>query len=318
MSEHVLIMNSDADWFVSQLLVECPNFRYSAADTPEQAMELAPDADILIGLAPALSDPLLNSMQNLKWVHALTTGVDNLARSPKLALDIFLSNSRGFHGPQMSELAVLLMLSTLRDYPRILENQKAKQWERWPQPLLFGKSACIVGLGSIAEALIDRLLAFDMTLTGVSDGRSNVHGITRIYPRSELPTAAGDTDFLIILVPYMSSTHHLIDDEVISQMRPDSILINLSRGGCLDEDALEKHLKARTIRAAALDVFEHEPLPSDSSLWDTPGITLTPHIGGVSDIYREQVLPSVIKNLKAWAKGGGPALPDLVKREELI
>lgn len=318
MSEHVLIMNSDADWFVSQLSKECPNYSYSAAQTPEHAMELAPDAEILIGLAPALTEPLIRSMEKLKWIHALTTGVDNLARSPNLPSNVFLSNSRGFHGPQMSELAILLMLSTLRDFPKILDNQKAKLWERWPQPLLFGRTACIVGLGSIAEALVERLLAFDMIVTGVSDGRSDVRGITRIYPRSELATAAGDTDFLIVLVPYMASTHHMVNDAVIAQMRPNSILINLSRGGCLDEEALEKHVNAGTIRAAALDVFEQEPLPPDSSLWDTPGITLTPHIGGVSDIYRKQVLPSVIKNLQAWTANGGLTLPDLVKREELI
>ena len=315
MSEHVLIMNSDADWFVSQLSAECPAFSYSAAQSSEQAMEKAPDAEILIGLAPALSEALLRSMTNLKWIHALTTGVDNLIKSPSLGPDVFLSNSRGFHGPQMSELAVLLMMSTLRDYPRILENQKAKRWERWPQPLLHGRTASIVGLGSISEALTERLLAFGMTVTGVSDGRTNVPGITRIYKRSELADAAVNADFLIVLVPYSTQTHHLVNDKIIAAMRPDGILINLSRGGCVDEEAVARHVRAGTIRAAALDVFEQEPLPPESALWDTPGITLTPHIGGMSDIYREQVLPNVINNLKAWASGGGSALPDRIERE---
>ncbi|MGI9449910.1 MAG: D-2-hydroxyacid dehydrogenase [Geminicoccaceae bacterium] len=316
MREKVLIINSDADWFVSQLSAAYPTFSFSAAQSSEQAMETAPKADILIGLAPALSEPLLLSMTNLKWIHALTTGVDNLVNSSSLSPDVFLSNSSGFHGPQMSELAVLLMLSTLRDYPRMLENQKAKRWERWPQPLLYGRTACIVGLGSIAEALVERLLAFGMTVTGVSDGRSRVPGVARVYRRSELVIAAGDTDFLIVLVPYSAGTHHLVNDAVIAAMRPDAILINLSRGGCVDEDALTKHIQAGTIRAAALDVFEQEPLPKDNALWGTPGITLTPHIGGMSDIYREQVLPSVINNLNAWARGGGSALPDRIKHGE--
>ena len=315
MGEHILIMDKDADWFASQLAPQFPDFTFSAAHSLEQALETAKDAEILIGLAPALKEPLLQAMANLKWIHALTTGVDNLLTSPSLAPDIFLSNSRGIHGPQMSELAVLFMLSTLRDYPRMLENQNRRLWERWPQPLLLGKTACIVGLGSIAEALIERLLAFGMTVTGVSDGRSDVAGVTRVYRRDELANAAGDTDFLIVLVPYTPTTHHMINDTIVAAMRPDAILINLSRGGCVDEDAVEKHLRSGTIRAAALDVFEQEPLPESSSLWDTPGITLTPHIGGMSDIYREQVLPSVINNLKAWVNGGGRALPDRVERE---
>ncbi len=318
MREHVLIMNGDAEWFVSQLLVECPEYSYLAAVDPDQAIDVGSHAEILVGLAPALTEDLIGSMANLKWIHALTTGVDNLLSSPSVGQDVYLSNSSGFHGPQMSELAVLLMLSTLRDYPRILDNQKAAKWERWPQPLLEGRSACIVGVGSIAEALCSRLLAFGMTVTGVSDGRTEVPGFSRVYKRSEFTSAAADTDFLIILVPYSPATHHLVNDEVIAAMRPDAILINLSRGGCLDEQALEKHMTAGTIRAAALDVFEQEPLPSDSPLWHTPGVTITPHIGGVSDIYRKQVLPSVIRNLKAWNNGGGADLPDLIAREETV
>lgn len=316
MKERVLIMNADAQWFANQLAEACPGFSYVAAGSPEQAMEIEPEAEILIGLAPALSEPLIQSMKNLKWIHALTTGVDNLVSSASIGPDVYLSNSRGFHGPQMSELAILLMLSTLRDYPRILDNQRAKRWERWPQPLLQGRTACIVGVGSIAEALAARLLALKMTITGVSDGRSKAPGFTRIYKRAELATAVGDADFVVVLTPYSSRTHHIVGDAVIAAMRSDAILINLSRGGCVDEDAVKRHLAAGTIRAAALDVFEQEPLATNSALWDAPGMTITPHIGGVSSNYREQVLPVVINNLNAWTKGGGPDLPDRVEREQ--
>lgn len=315
MKERVLIMNGDAHWFASQLAGACPGFSYSAAESPEQAIEIAPEAEILIGLAPALCEPLIQSMKNLKWIHALTTGVDNLVNSPSIGQDVVLSNSRGIHGPQMSELAILLMLSTLRDFPRMLENQRAKRWERWPQPLLQGRTACIIGVGSIAEALAARLLALEVTVTGVSDGRSKVPGFARIYKRADLAAAVSRADFVVVLTPYTPQTHHIVSDAVISFMRTDAILINLSRGGCVDEDAVKRHLAAGAIRAAALDVFEQEPLASDSALWDATGVTITPHIGGVSDNYREQVLPVVINNLNAWAKGGGSALPDRVERE---
>ena len=315
MKERVLIMNGDAHWIASQLAGACPGFSYSAAESPEQAIEIAPEAEILIGLAPALSEPLIQSMKNLKWIHALTTGVDNLVNSSSIGQDVVLSNSRGIHGPQMSELAIMLMLSTLRDFPRMLENQRAKRWERWPQPLLQGRTACIIGVGSIAEALAARLLALEVTVTGVSDGRSKVPGFARIYKRADLAAAVSRADFVVVLTPYTPQTHHIVSDAVISFMRTDAILINLSRGGCVDEDAVKRHLAAGAIRAAALDVFEQEPLASDSALWNATGVTITPHIGGVSDNYREQVLPVVINNLNAWAKGGGSALPDRVERE---
>jgi D-2-hydroxyacid dehydrogenase (NADP+) len=315
LTNKVLIVNSDADWFAEQLCGKFPALSFHATQTPEQAIDVVEDADILVGLAPDLSEPLLASMPQLKWVHALTTGVDNLVVSSVLSPDVYLSNSSGFHGPQMSELAIMLMLSTVRDLPRMLENQKAKNWQRWPQPLLKGKTACVVGLGSIAEALATRLLGFGMKLTGVSDGRSGAPGYSKVYPRTKLADAASEADFLIVLVPYSPSTHHLVDDSVFAVMRPGSILINIARGGCVDEEALQRHMRAGTIGAAALDVFAEEPLPSHNSLWDTPGLIITPHIGGMSNTYREQVLPIVINNLKAWAEGGGETLPNRVRRE---
>lgn len=315
MKERVLIMNADADWFADQLAKTCPDFTYLAAQTQEDAQPLAPQADILIGLAPALKDPLIDGAGNLKWIHALTTGVDNLLASPAVGADVALSNSSGFHGPQMSELAILLMLSTLRNYPRMLDNQRTKTWERWPQPLLQGRTACLVGVGSISEALAARLNVLEMTVTGVSDGRNEVAGFARIHKRADLTRVVGEADFVVVLTPYSPQTHHIVGDAVISAMRPDGILINLSRGGCVDEAALRDHLARGTIRAAALDVFEQEPLPADSPNWDAPGMTIIPHLGGVSDNYRTQVLPVIINNLNAWAKGGASALPDRIERE---
>ena len=315
MTEKVLILNQDADWFAERLQAACPAYSYQTARTGEEARREAGDTDILIGLAPHIDGGLLRAMPQLKWVHALTTGVDNLTRSPDLRDHVVLSNSSGFHGPQMSELTVLLMLSTLRDYPRILENQRHKDWQRWPQPLLKGRTACVLGLGAIAEDLAVRLLAFGMTLTGVSEGRDTVDGFSRIYRRSELAAAAHEADFLIVLVPYSEATHHIVNDAVLSAMRPDTILINVARGGCVDEDALQRHLRAGSIKTAALDVFETEPLPSQSPFWDLPGVTITPHLGGFSDTYREQVLPIVIDHLEAWQNGGATALQGRIHRE---
>jgi phosphoglycerate dehydrogenase-like enzyme len=298
------------------LSAACPEYTYATASSAEQARGRHGKVDILIGLAPNLDESLIESLPDLKWVHALTTGVDNLLASSSLKPAVFISNSIGFHGAQMSELAILLMLSSLRDFPRMQQNQRQHTWQRWPQPLLQNKTACIVGLGSIAEALAERSHAFGMKLIGVSDGRKEVPGFLRVYPRRQLASAAGTADFLVVLVPYSQQTHHIINHDVMAAMRPDAILINLARGGCVDETALQEHLRTGSIRAAALDVFAREPLPENSPLWDTNGLTITPHIGGMSDIYREQVLPVVIDNLNAWHRGGGNALPGLVPREQ--
>ena len=315
MVEQVLIFNRDARWFADQLNQKVKGFTYIAAETEAQALQHATTSQVLIALAPQISDELLNAMPKLKWVHALTTGVDNLLQSKALTQGVVLSNSGGIHGPQMSELTFLFMLSALRDYPRMLDNQRKRIWDRWPQPLLIEKTVCIVGLGAIAEALAVRCRAFGMRVTGVSDGRASMEGFASVYPRNALTEAAAGCDFLVVLVPYSPSTHHLIDDAVLRAMGEHAILINIARGGCVDEVALKEHLDQGSIRAAGIDVFETEPLPEDNPLWASERALITPHIGGMSDIYPQQVLPVVIEHLQAWQAGGADALPARVNRE---
>lgn len=314
MSQQILILNSESAWISRQLMSDFPQYNYKAFTHLNDAIERGSECEVLIALAPHINDALLQSMPNLKWIHALTTGVDNLVASKALGSNVFLSNSYGFHGPQMSELAILLMLSSLRDFPQILDNQKQHKWERWPQALMHSKTACIVGVGAIAEDLAKRLVAFGMNVIGVSDGRNQVDGFDKIYPKYELNTAASVSDFIVVLVPYSAKTHHIINDDVLNAMPSNSILINLSRGGCVDEVALVNHLKKNSIRSAALDVFAQEPLSEDSALWDIQNLIITPHIGGMSDNYHRQVLPQIVKNLKAWTEGGGIQLPGIVNR----
>lgn len=269
---------------------------------------------MLVGLAPVLPDDLLARMPNLRWLHALTTGVDNLLGSAALPPGVVLTNSGGFHGPQMSELAILLMLSLLRRFPRMLDDQRAGRWNRWPQPLLEGRGVCILGLGAIAEALALRCNAFGMRVTGVSDGRAAVAGFARVYPRRALALAAAEADFLVVVVPYSPATHHIVDDRILSAMRPGAFLINIARGGCVDEDALLRHLAPGRLGGAGLDVFAVEPLPPDHPFRSLPHVIATPHVGGMSDSYVEQVLPVVLDRFAEHAAGGVAALSGAIPR----
>lgn len=320
MSNNILILNSQAHWLAEQLSSQFPQHNFVAFAKVEDAIKGGANCDVLIALAPQVSDELLTAMPKLKWLHALTAGVDNLLTSKAFSKDIILTNSNGFHGPQMSELAILLMLSVLRDFPKMVENQNQNTWERWPQALMHKKTACIVGLGAIAEGLCTRLNAFGMNVIGVSNGRDEVAGFSKIYKREALCEAASISDFMVVLVPYSEKTHHIIDDAVLTAMPQGSFLINLARGGCLDEAALCEHLKKASIGGAALDVFEQEPLPENSVLWNAPNLIITPHIGGMSDNYHEQVLPCVIENLSAWSSGdinkNNATLPSIVIRGE--
>lgn len=310
----ILIFESEAAFYARELSARFPALDIGATHDHQRALEMAATARVLIGLAPRLSDELLAAAPRLEWVQALTTGVDNLQASPERGR-FALTNCGGIHGPQMSELAILLMMACQRRFPAVVDNQRAGHWDRWEQPLLDGKTVCIVGLGAIAEHLVRICAAFGMRVTGVSDGRTEVPGFARIYPRADLPQAVQEADFLVVLVPYGPRTHHIINADVLAAMRPDAWLINLSRGGCVDETALQAALRAGRIAGAGLDVFATEPLPSDSPFWSMPNVIVTPHIGGFSANYHEQALPVVARNLADWHSGGVTALRDrLIER----
>jgi len=306
----ILILDSNADYYATRLADAVPELEFRAAATEDEALAVAADATVLVGLAPYLSQQLIAACAKLEWIQALTTGVDNLRGLKRIAL----TNCHGIHGPQMSELAVMTMLNALRDFPRMQANQRAHRWERWPQPVLTGRTVCIVGLGVIGEHLAGMLAAFGVQVTGVSGGRKEAPGFKHVYARENLAEAAAEADILVLLTPYTPQTHHIVDAQVIAAMKPSSLLINLSRGGCLDEIALMDALREKRIAGAALDVFSSEPLPPESPLWDLPNLIVTPHIGGFSDIYHEQALPIVAANMADYAQGGIGALKGRLDR----
>ncbi|WP_176084650.1 D-2-hydroxyacid dehydrogenase [Martelella sp. HB161492] len=310
----ILVIDRDAGFYCDALGRAFPGFTFHRADTADSVSAPALESEVLIGLAPYLGDALLTRMPRLKWVHALTTGVDNLIAAPALGPDVVITNTHGMHGPQMSELAILMMLSLLRRFEQMMAQSRAGVWQRWPQPLLCGKTVTILGLGAIGEALAARCNAFGMTVTGISDGRQTVDGFARIFPRARRAEAAAEADFLVVIVPYSPKTHHIVDDAVLSAMRPGSYLINIARGGCVDEAALLSHLASGHLAGAGLDVFAVEPLPADSPFRALPNVIVTPHIGGMSDTYAAQALPLVKQHLAEFEAFGLKGITDRIIR----
>lgn len=314
MKPKVLIFDSEAPFYARELAARLPGAEYVATNDPAEAVALAPEAKVIIGLAPFIPAPAIAAAKGLDWVQALTTGIDNLLVNPDLK-GVALTNCGGIHGPQMSELAILSMMALARDFPAMLANQQAGIWDRRKQSLLMGKTLCIIGLGAIAETLAKVARPFGMRITGVSDGRAEVPGFDRIHRRADLPTAMAEADFTVVLVPYSPTTHHIIGPEAIGAMKPTGYLVNLSRGGCVDEAALLAALTEGRIGGAALDVFAQEPLPKDSPFWHAPRCIVTPHIGGFSDTYHEQALPVVAERMAEYLSGGVAALTHRLDRE---
>jgi D-2-hydroxyacid dehydrogenase (NADP+) len=262
-----------------------PELAIKTFGTREQALKHAGWADILMCFGPQAKVDFFRETTRLKWVHSLGTGTDGITDSAFLGKDVIVTATRGIHGAPISEMAFLTMLALTRDFRRIERQREAKRWERYPGALLAEKTVGILGLGAIAEDMAPRFKAFGMRVVGISRTDRPIAGFDKIYPRAEIVQAASELDYFVLLVPLEDDTRNIVNDRVLSAMKPTAFLINLARGGVLDEDALLRALDAKKIAGAALDALAKEPLPPDSPLWTMPNVIVTPHIGGFSDVY---------------------------------
>jgi D-2-hydroxyacid dehydrogenase (NADP+) len=305
--------NFDADKLKARLAPKFPSVGLRAAPDTAAAVAMAGDVQGMIGFGHHFSEDLVGAAGRLRWIQSLTTGTDAILRLKSLRPETIVTSTAGMHAPQMSEMAFLHMLALARGYARILDNQRAHRWERWPQPLLYRKTAVILGVGAIALGLAKRCKAFDMQVIGVSATPRALENFDRMMPRSELERAAALADFLIAIVPLSPETRHMVSARVFAAMKPGAFFINLARGGICDEQALLAALREKRIAGAGLDVFQNDPLPPDHPLWEAPGVVITPRLGGLSDVYQEQFIPYVEANLKCCAEGRWGEMLNVVK-----
>ncbi|MGO9947443.1 MAG: D-2-hydroxyacid dehydrogenase [Steroidobacteraceae bacterium] len=302
----------DAKRFEAKVLADFPRLDLLATNDRDLALRHADQADVLIGHHFQFDEEMLRRASRLRWIQSTTAGTDGILKLAALRAEVTVTSTRGMHGPQVSELVFLQMLALLRDFPRILRNQATQFWERWPQPLLWGKTIVIVGVGAIAEALAPRCKAFGMTVYGISSSPRKPEGFDEVFARDEIQRGAALADFLVLIVPHTPQTEKLINAAVIAAMKPDAYLINVARGGVLDEGALRNALHERRLAGAALDVFREGSLSADHPLWREEKVIITPHIGGMSDIYLDQAYPIVRDNLRNFLAGDFAAMKNIV------
>lgn len=275
------------------------------------------DAEIIVTHGPHLetkADHVFTNAKKLKWVQGIGTGVDGIADRPSLRKDIIVTNIHGVHGAPMSEAAMALMLALSRQLPRSLNNKAQHKWENWPSRLLNEKTVGILGMGSIAESMAPRFKAFNMTVLGFTSGVRDVPGFDRVHDKSKLKEMLSGIDYFVVLTPYTPQTHNMIDAEMLAAMKPDSYLINLARGGVVDEQALLDVLKNKRIAGAALDVFAREPLTSESPLWDLDNVIITCHQAATHDNSARNNLPTIQENIRRYLAGDVANMKNVIKR----
>jgi D-2-hydroxyacid dehydrogenase (NADP+) len=273
------------------------------------------EADALITFTPMMSDEVVRAAPRLRWIQTLGTGVDNLVDLPSLGKNVVVTNIHGIHGAPVSEAALAAMLALARGLPRTVRAQDRNEWLRWPPPqLLARKTVGIFGIGVIAETLAPKCKAFGMTVIGISSAKRPVAGFDRVHGRDELIEVVGELDFLVLLTPLTPETRGIIGVRVLAAMKPTSYLINVARGGVVDEVALLEALRQERIAGAALDVFAEEPLPAGHPFWSQKNVLVTPHLGGFCDVYVDLAFPTLETNMRCFLKGDIESMVHVVKR----
>ena len=301
------------EYYRSTLTTKFPEIEIEVVDHFSKAAPVIGPADVLITFGPMMKDEVFAAAKQLKWVQALGTGVDGVTDQPSLPKGVAVTNIRGIHGAPVSECAILGMLALSRSLPMSVHAQDEGAWKRPTPKLIDGKVAGIYGVGLIAEDLAPRLKALGMTVIGFTSTKRALPGFDHMHLRSEFLQYVGEIDHLILLVPFEDANRHIIDARVFAAMKPTSYLINVARGGIVDEDAMMKALESGQIAGAALDVFQTEPLPPESPLWKTKNVLITPHLGGFCDVYAERAMPTIAHNMDCFLRGDMGAMINRVQ-----
>ena len=268
----------------------------------------------------ALPEP--DQAPRLRWVQGTTAGVDPVLDNPMFRDQVMLTNTSGIHAVSVSEQALTLLLGLSQRLPAFARDQRRAEWHQKTHlvsalPELRGATIGIVGYGSVgreigrlASAFGMRVLALKRTdervdhgyiIPGVGDPEGVIP--ERYYNPNELRGMLSECDYVVLAVPLTKVTRHMIGFDELKAMKPSAYLVNIARGGVVNEPVLIQALRERWIGGAGLDVFSEEPLPADSPLWGLENAILTPHIAGSSPYYNDRALDVFAKNLRRYLAG---------------
>lgn len=296
------------DEFLDQIKTIAPDYRFQTELAPEDIANV----EITIGWDKKLAPELLAN-NRLKWVQAISAGVDYLPLKDYQKNNILLSNSSGIHATAITEHIIGVLLAYYRDLLTIAQHQENTLWQHRNELTvgqLAEKKMLIVGTGHIGQKTAQASGALGVQVYGVNTTGHQVDGFFETYTFKNLNKVAQGMDIIVNILPLTAETTAIYDSTFFSGLHPDSIFINVGRGPSVVEDDLAKALETGELAFAALDVFKTEPLPADSILWQTKNLLITPHMSGELVGFQKKFMKIFLANLKSYVADG-----KLVKNE---
>lgn len=274
----------------------------------ENLKELIPEADILVSFS--ITPENYKIAKNLKWIHLAVAGVDESVFPELLKSKVIITACKGMHSHTISEHILGMILCFAKGIHLSTLRQAQKKWafnevmkHRFE---LKGKTLGIIGLGGIGLELARKSKCLGMQVVGMKNRLKKgekIRYVDRVFPKEKLPELLSQSDFVALTLPLTDETFHLIGKKELAQMKNAAYLINTSRGKIIDEKALIDALENKKIAGAGLDVFEEEPLSSNSRLYDLENVIITPHVAGTMVDYFQKVAQIFMENLKRYLSG---------------
>jgi glyoxylate/hydroxypyruvate reductase A len=282
------------------------NPRPLEADALERWHALVAQADVMFDFDWLDAGTLPERAPRLRWLQATSAGIGELLeRNGLVASGIRFTTAAGVHASALAEFAVLGLLYWTKDVPFLERRRAERRWERYTAEALAGRRVLIIGLGEVGREVARACDAFRMEVWGMRrrpNGEAP-NGVHRLICRSELREALREVDSLVLACPLTRETHHLIGREELEALPNSSIVVNVARGAVVDEGALIDTLERGEIRGAALDVFEHEPLPPENPLWRLPNVLVSPHSASTVGGENARIVEIFVENLRRYLDG---------------
>ncbi|MWG33655.1 D-2-hydroxyacid dehydrogenase [Halomarina oriensis] len=283
---------------------ELPSVTLDCPRTEPDFLDALDDAEAVV--AARFPADYLDDAPDLEWVQALSAGVDGYPREALAERDVALTTLSGVHAEPVAEQVVGYLLAFERGLLTGMQQQHRGVWERYPTGELMKKTLGIVGVGAIGTRVAELAGAFEMDLLGIKRDPSADPGVVdECFGPDGLAEVCERSDYLLVACPLTDETRGMVGREELRLLGEDGVLVNVARGEVVDQDALVSALQYHVIRGAALDVFETEPLPAASPLWDLSNVIVTPHVAGATPKYMERAAGIVAANYRTLYENGG-------------
>lgn len=293
-----------------------PEWRRSE-DGEREFLAMLGEAEVLYDFPRGHARDLTRVAPKLRWVQGSMAGAGEVAKTSGLVeTDVAVTTAGGVYSGALAEFALMAMLQYAKRLDRLRRDRAERRWDQRPVGTLRGKTLCLVGAGSIGRAVAERARPFGMRVLGIKrtvrEGDEAWEYADELYATRDLGGALGEADYVVVTLPLTPETEHLLDAGAFAEVKEGAYFVNIGRGRVVDEGALVEALRGGRLSGAALDVFEEEPLPEESALWETEGVIVSPHATDLVEGINELQTDLFCENLRRYL-AGEPLLNELDK-----